>query len=97
MSPLEIELDGRFVAKTGTGMTEITPQDIPMVIYYTGDENGAIVILERPDGERMTHFPLEKPGEAKIIRFKQTVYLPIERGRCGDVEVTRQFHFKRTP
>ena len=96
MAPVEIYLNEQLITSTGTGSSETAVPGAPMVINYSGDECGAIVSIKHSDGERMTDFPLSVVGEEKLMRFEQTVELPIEKNRSGSVQVRKTLKFKRT-
>ena len=96
MAPVEIYLNERLITATGTGSSETLVPGVPMVINYSGDECGAIVAIKHPDGERMTDFSLSTMGEEKLMRFEQTVELPVEKNHSGTIQIRRTLKFKRT-
>jgi hypothetical protein len=95
MAPIEIYLGDQLISTTCTDSCEITVPKVPMKIYYSGDNCGSIIAIKHPDGERMTDFPLKTVGTEKIMRFEQTVELPVEKNRSGTVTLQKVLKFKR--
>lgn len=96
MSPIEIYLGDRLVFTTSTGQAETSIPDVPMLVNYSGDECGGVIALKDNKGQRLTDFQLVKVGEEKIMRFEQTVHLPAEYNRTGDIVLKKSLKFRRT-
>jgi hypothetical protein len=95
MAPVEIYLGEELITTTCTNQCEITVPKVPMKIYYSGDDCGSIIAIKHPDGERMTDFPLAAVGTEKLMRFEQTIELPVEKNRSGSVTLQKVLKFKR--
>lgn len=95
MCPVEIYSGEKLIFITPSTSAETPIPDVPMIVNYSGDECGSIIALKDKNGDRMTDFPLAVVGEEKIMRFEQTLHLPPQDNRSGDVVVQKSLKFKR--